>query len=146
MKKAMLIACLFVAIMILVPSTIVAAAEIESMTEPLADDGPPYVKIIKPKPGIYTGNDFWKSFPIPIPVAAIFGHQLIDIKVDAADDDGIEMVEFYIDGRFEAADYSEPYGMRGVPLFIHILKVIAYDNAGNSATDWILTIGMTSFP
>jgi hypothetical protein len=50
----------------------------------------------------------------------------------------IDKVEFYIDGELKATDYNEPYQLLwDEPAFFkqHKIKIVAYDTAGNSATD-----------
>jgi chitinase len=64
----------------------------------------------------------------------------IAIEVDAKDNNGsgIARVEFYINGKLKLNDTSAPYDYtwkRDRLRLIHmqIIKVVAYDNAGNSA-------------
>ena len=68
----------------------------------------------------------------------------IDVTVDAVDDfSGIDEVEFYIDNDLKLVDNSSPftYTWTGDKITIlrhrHTIKVVAFDNAGNSASDKI---------
>lgn len=63
----------------------------------------------------------------------------INITVNATADAGIDRVEFYIDGDLEDTDDTEPYSYRWAPIisFKHTIKVVAYDNDGNNASDEI---------
>jgi len=70
-----------------------------------------------------------------------------NLVVDAFDEtSGIEKVEFYVDEELKATLTEEPYSWlwNEPALFSHTIKVIACDNAGNTATDeqkvWILNI------
>lgn len=108
---------------------VVAIGEIE-------DDEDPYVEIIKPEQnGVYYNNNKVGSIPF---TTVIMGH--LDIKADASDSkSGINRVEFYIDGSLKETDTSEPY----ICSFdessgTHAITAIAYDNAGNSASDDIV--------
>ncbi len=98
------------------------------------DDVAPKVKIIKPDYGIYIFNQKLGGFIFPI----IF--KQVTVAVDASDkDSGIEKVEFYIDGELKEADDELPYTYDlDDPLKrFHTIEVIAYDNAGNTASDSI---------
>ena len=102
------------------------------------DTNPPNVEIIKPEKALYIINFKIRSYLIRKPF--IIGK--IDITVDVTDDEsGMDHVEFYIDDKLKSIDISEPFSWtwkRGS--FIrhrHIIKTIAYDNAGNSASDEI---------
>jgi len=59
----------------------------------------------------------------------------VTISVSASDASGIQRVEFYIDGKLKATDYTAPYtyqwNTKPVKAGTHTILVIAYDNAGN---------------
>jgi hypothetical protein len=97
---------------------------------PVPDSTPPTIEITKPKNMLYFANT--EIFPISIPL--IIG--LIDVEVTASDNDsGIDRVEFYIDNQYKANDTTAPYrwAWSEFSFFVYILKVVAYDNAGNNA-------------
>jgi len=101
------------------------------------DDQPPVVEIKKPEKTLYIGNR--EIIPLPFKPWIIGG---IDIDVDASDDQSdIERVEFYIDDELKETDTTEPYSWtwdeRTLLRFRHTIKVIAYDNADNNASDEI---------
>jgi len=108
------------------------------------DTIPPIVKIISPKNGLYIMNH--RLLPRLITLRIIILGR-IEIKVEASDlQSGIDNVAFYLDNnRFpEIVDYDEPYiwtWKRGSILNIqywHIVRAVAYDNAGNYDSDAIL--------
>jgi len=112
-------------------------------SEPLLviiEDEPPAIKIIKPEKALYLFNFKIRDFLInrkPLIIGKI------NITVDSSDDDsGVMKVEFYIDNDLRASDTDEPYYFiwKEKRLFRHrhIIKVVAYDNAGNIASDKIL--------
>ncbi len=105
-----------------------------------SDEEDPYVKITKPKNGLYIFNiKVWLRI---FRLSKIIGP--ITIEVTATDEDsGIEKVEFYINGIKKDSDTTEPYTYRWkwkpLRLFhLCIIKVIAYDNEGNKAVDRML--------
>ena len=53
---------------------------------------------------------------------------------------GIEKVDFFVDSRYKATDYFEPYAWTWdeKTFFKHTIKVNVYDNAGNKASDEIV--------
>lgn len=107
----------------------------------IEDSSSPLVDIIKPEKAIYINN---KKI-LPFFTTIIIGD--IDIEVQASDDvSGIFSVEFYVNDEWKATDIIEPYrstwderafGRRN-------LLVMAYDYAGNKATDkqevWIFNL------
>jgi len=107
------------------------------------DNTPPKVKIKEPIKGLYILNK--RIRPFLIRRSFIIGN--ITIEVNATDDEtGIGIVEFYgglIGTKFLGNATIEPYNFtwkRDRIRFIHIqiLKVVAYDNAGNKAVDRII--------
>ena len=101
----------------------------------ITDPIPPTIRIIKPKNIIYIHN---YEVPILLHNPLIIGD--VDIIVDARDDfSGVDRVEFYINGILAKNDTTPPYIYRWTswmrnPLFhVYYIKVVAYDNAGNSA-------------
>ena len=101
---------------------------------------PPTVSITKPEKAFYIFNQ--KIFPRIIRLALIIGK--ITITANATDDDsGIEKVEFYINNKLKANDTTEPYTYdwtRDRLRLFHFftIKVIAYDNDGETAQDTML--------
>lgn len=99
------------------------------------DSTPPVVQIIQPKNGLYIQNR--KILPLLRPF--IFGY--IKIESKALDDQsGVAYLELYIDGQLRGnfTGNSLVWNWFEMSFSIHFLKVIAYDNAGNSAVDAIL--------
>ena len=102
----------------------------------LIEEEPPELKITKPVRGVYINNEY--RFPRFIRLPLIIG--TLTIEVNATDKgSGIEKVEFYaglFGTKLLGTDTSEPYNWtwerdRFRLIHIHILKVVAYDNAGN---------------
>ena len=75
---------------------------------------------------------------IPFFTTMILGNLVINIS--AFDSSGISSIELYIDGEPKLEFLSEPY------IYLwneksfgrHVLKIIAYDNAGNNAEEEII--------
>ena len=99
------------------------------------DNEPPTVEITKPlKKSLYIGNHRICSWWFTMIVCGI------DIEVDASDgESGMNRVEFYINDALKETDTTEPYsGAWAENAFgKRIIRVTAYDNAGNSASDEI---------
>lgn len=98
------------------------------------------VKITKPEKALYIMNLKIRKFLARNPM--IIGK--IDIEVNVTDkESGVDMVEFYIDGELKEEDFTEPYKYtwkrEKISIFKHkhIIKVVAYDKDGNSASDEI---------
>ncbi|RLF41266.1 MAG: hypothetical protein DRN12_03555 [Thermoplasmata archaeon] len=107
--------------------------------EIMRDIDPPFVDIIKPTLGIYFKNKLLTNFFLSV----IIGD--IDIEVEASDKGtGMDRVEFYIDNQLKATVTSPPYlwswNEKSTSWFkhMHTIKVIAYDEAGNSKDDTII--------
>ncbi len=107
------------------------------------DSTPPTVKILKPVKGLYIIDKMIRPFFIRRPL--IIGR--ITIDVNATDDEtGIDRIEFYgglLGTKYLGNATTEPYNYtwkRDRLRFIHIqiLKVVAYDKAGNKAVDRII--------
>lgn len=95
------------------------------------DNTRPTVKITKPmKRSLYINNQRVRAWRITMILGGI------DIKVDASDESGINKVKFYIDKKLKATDTTEPYTWTWDKraFGFHMIKVKAYDNAGNSNT------------
>ncbi|KYK25330.1 hypothetical protein AYK24_05160 [Thermoplasmatales archaeon SG8-52-4] len=110
---------------------------------------------------VIAGGDLPPQVSILNPVAGklhIFGTPLLNtifkatkligwtkIKVNASDDSKIEKVEFYVDNKLVGTDNQAPYEytLRRVGIFKtlffrkHMIKVIAYDDSGKTATSEI---------
>ena len=114
----------------------------------------PTVEITRPMPGNLYFDDWpWPFNPLPIPSskAIIFGLLRSEFTITATADDAgcwsLAGVEFYIDNKFRSAVFlndpnTPPYSWTWTPLpsgflTVHTIDVIAYDNAGNGATDSI---------
>ena len=99
------------------------------------DTTPPTVTITSPKEGFLY---FRNRMITPFFTTMIIGK--IEIEVDAFDNEsGIDRVEFYIDNVLKETLTSEPYSWMWdeMTFFKHTIKVIAYDKAGNTASDEI---------
>lgn len=99
---------------------------------------PPTISIISPEEnGIY-----FRDFRI-FPAARILIFGYITIKANAADDNGIEMVEFYIDGELHnistvihhCGSYMWVWNERSWIQSHHTIKVVAIDNESLIAED-----------
>jgi len=103
---------------------------------------PPSVSIIKPRGHLYIGDR--EIMPLPGNTTIIWG--AITVEVQAESEIGIEKVEFYIDDELKATLTAEAYEWLWdeTAFFTHTIEVIAYDNAGNTATDeqtvWIFNL------
>jgi len=102
------------------------------------DKAMPTVTIIKPREGYLYIED--REI-----MSTVFGNTIIigkiTIVVDASNhESGISKVEFCIDNVLQESVTQQPYAWQWNYLAIgtHLIKVIAYDNAGNSASDEIV--------
>ena len=102
------------------------------------DTTKPTIQIIKPERAFYIGNH--KIRRLFLRMALIIGD--ITVEVNATDSgSGIAKVEFYVNGKLKGNDTTAPYTYNltkdRILGFVHmqIIKVVAYDKAGNSATD-----------
>jgi len=68
----------------------------------------------------------------------IFGN--LEINISAFDSGGISSIELYIDGEPKLEFLSEPYKYLWNERSFgkHVLRIIAYDNAGNQAKEEII--------
>lgn len=66
----------------------------------------------------------------------------INIDVNASSESKIDKVEFYVDDVLRNMDNEQPYEWRWDEIIFghHNVKVVAYDNAGNTASDEIHVI------
>jgi parallel beta-helix repeat protein len=104
------------------------------LMEPFVDTIPPSVSIERPRSYLYIFNR--EIMPTITGNTIIIGK--ITVTVDAQDKaSGIDKVEFYIDDVLKNVDDDAPYQWEwDEPAFFkHILKAVAYDNAGNHASD-----------
>jgi hypothetical protein len=109
----------------------------ESITVLIKDEIPPYIDIVKPDKALYLLNLKIRRFLFRKPF--IVGR--IEINVDASDfESGIKYVEYYVDDKLQFSDSSYPYKWiwKERVFGIKTIKVLCYDNAGNSATDEII--------
>ncbi len=140
---------IFISLTMILPAvaetTIIKNSSINSDKIPLAfqDTTSPKVEITHPVRGVYIKDR--KIIPRLIRLTLIIG--AITIEVNATDNEsGIDRVEFYggiLGTKYLGNATTEPYNFtwkRDRIRFIHIqkLKVIAYDNEGNNATDKII--------
>ncbi|RLG81100.1 MAG: hypothetical protein DRO09_02290, partial [Thermoprotei archaeon] len=96
------------------------------LTEPIIDDIPPSVEILSPEEQSYVRG-------------------IITVIVNAYDNEtGVEKVEFYLNGTLVFTDYDYPYeyawNTTGYPDETYKIKVIAYDEASNTAEHEIMVI------
>jgi len=99
------------------------------------DKAKPIATIVKPRRGYLY---LWDREIMP----TLFGNTLIigriTIFVDASNhESGIQKVQFYIDNILQIEDSEPPYAWEWNYLAIgtHLIKVVAYDNAGNYGMD-----------
>jgi len=103
------------------------------------DSVPPLVKISKPERALYFFDKKIRNFILSSRIPLIIGK--ITIEANATDEEsGINRVEFYVNGRIMGKDTSDPFTYlwrwRRPRIFhIIVLKVVAYDNEGNTAID-----------
>ncbi|HVQ00610.1 MAG TPA: Ig-like domain-containing protein [Candidatus Thermoplasmatota archaeon] len=98
---------------------------------PIPDTSPPSVTIIKPVNGLYIQDRLIFNLFLPIIIGKI------TIDVNAVDNDsGIDHVAFLIDGQQLFNDTTAPYSYTWSELafFKYTIKVVAYDNASNTAS------------
>jgi uncharacterized repeat protein (TIGR02543 family) len=94
----------------------------------------PEIKIVKPVRAIYVFDNERVPFIVPVIINEI------NIVANATDEDsGIEKVEFYIDNELRETDNEPPYTYHWNDSLIrfHTIEAIAYDDAGNTASDSI---------
>jgi len=99
---------------------------------------PPNVEIVVPEEGYLYWN--WWKMPIPSQNSIVIG--AINVDVDASDSgSGVDRVEFYVNDALRYTKNYPPYkwewNEKSLGLNLYRLKVTAYDNAGNSASDEI---------
>ena len=103
----------------------VGADEFEGTIPPAVDTVAPTVTITSPA----DGQTVRKS---------------VDVKVQAADNVGVTLVELYVDGALRASSSSAPFTMKwnanSVRPGRHALQVKAYDRAGNVGGSTVMTV------
>lgn len=101
----------------------------DSLEVTTQDNEKPILEFITPEKALYMKNK--KIIPFFIPI--IFG--TLEINISAFDSSGISLIEFYIDGEPKLEFLSEPYKYiwSDKSFGKHVLKIVAYDNAGNIA-------------
>jgi len=116
------------------------------------DDIPPFIEIIYPESGFIYLSLFGKDFKIPIPLDVAIINPFknpIFVIVNATDNIGVELVEFYLNGMLRDIDYEPPYVMilDVNPMFlIYEVRAVARDFAGNEASDTITIWRSSPFP
>ena len=99
----------------------------------------PTVNILKPMRALYIKNKFIRK--LFFRMALIIGGITIEVNATDINGSGIAKVEFYVNGKLKGNDATAPYTYDftkdRIFRFVHIqsIKVVAYDKAGNSATD-----------
>jgi len=95
--------------------------------------GKPLVSIERPGNYLYIFDEEIAPFKTPLIIGKI------TVTADAYDEEGIEKVEFYIDGILKYNDTEQPYEWiwNGFAIGKHEIKAVAYDNKGNRAQDEI---------
>ena len=149
MKAVIIFICLTMILPTVAKTTIITNSNITPEKIPLApeDTTPPKVEITHPVRAVYIRDR--KIIPRLLRLTLLIG--AITIEVNATDNEsGIDRVEFYggiLGTKYLGNATTEPYNFtwkRDRIRFIHIqkLKVIAYDNEGNNATDkiWVRKI------
>ena len=107
--------------------------EREKSIEIKIDKSKPLISIEKPEKGLYLFNRKIISLANNIVVIG-----KIDIEVSVKDDkSGIENVDFYVDGELKYRDEKEPYEWTydELALLKHEIEIVAYDKAGNKASN-----------
>ncbi len=102
---------------------------------PKPDATPPTVEIAKPKERYLYLFDYEI---IPIGLTLIIGP--ITVEAEAIDNEsGMNRVEFYTDDELKHTDNETPYEWKWdeTVFFMHTIKAVAYDNAGNHASNEI---------
>ena len=105
------------------------------------DDDAPEIKIVKPENALYMFDNKIRNFYFRKPL--IIGSLNIEANI-LNDASRINKVEFYIDDELKASITSSPYIYQWIKEKIitfkhrHLIKVIAYDNYGNTKTDEII--------
>ena len=98
----------------------------------LYDDIEPEIEFIKPQLGIYVNDMKFRAYVFC--KTLIIGS--INIEFEALDhESGINHTELYIDNKIKAKFTEEPYiynwDKGAFFKFIHVIKIVAYDNNGN---------------
>ena len=109
----------------------------------LVEEYPMWIEIEKPRKG------YLYSFDQEI-MSTIFGSTMIiggiTVETNVLNESSIDRVEFYVDDELKCVDEETPYEWLWDEKAIgrHEIKVVAYDNEGNTASDsqevWIINI------
>lgn len=107
------------------------AYDVTEVTVVAEDNVPPVVEIVKPEDAVYFENNRLFSFFVPVVVG------VVEVKVVASDDCGVERVEFYVDEALKSVDTEKPFvWFWDEKAFGRCtVRVVAYDCSGNSAVD-----------
>jgi len=91
------------------------------------------IYIERPRDHLYIFDREIAPFKLPIIIGKI------TVTADAYDEDGIQKVEFYIDGILKYNDTQQPYQWLWNEFAVgkHEVKVIARDSFGNKAEDMV---------
>lgn len=119
-----------ISLMLFFPTTITMISH-KTVTALTEDTTPPLVEIIKPINALYIFDRPYFKLGSPILTT------MQNIVVNATDNEsGVNRVEFYINGVLEGNDTAMPYTYLWNKFLSgkSTIKVIAYDNAGNSAS------------
>jgi len=103
----------------------------------IKDEISPDVNIVKPEKALYLFNLKIRRYLLRKPF--IVGR--IEINVDTSDlESGVNYVEYYVDDKLRYSDSSYPYSWiwNERAFGIKTIKVLCYDNAGNTASDEVV--------
>jgi hypothetical protein len=102
----------------------------------------PEVYMLKPEPGIYIGNEYRGSFPVPL----ILGN--IDIAGESNDlESGTSNMKFYVNNTKRYTDYSRPYywNWNDRDFGVREIKIESFDRAGNHNYTTLKTIYLNPY-
>lgn len=121
----------FIITLLLIFPTTVSMATNKTTPARSEDTTPPVINIIKPLNKLYYFDRPTISLEKPMIVT------MQNIIVEATDDEsGVNRVEIYIDGNLKCNDTEAPYTYYWSKFLsgTSVVKVVGYDNAGNSAS------------
>lgn len=103
----------------------------------------PAIEIKKPLPGyLYLFND--TAIALGGDYAVVIGS--VSVEVDVSDGDGVDRVEFYLDGELKEIDDKEPFVwiLKGKLIGWHEIKIVAFDDLHHSSETklkaWFLVV------